>query len=56
MNPSIDTAKLVDVQNVASKLASLPEKALLYIAGYAEGVRDATSTSGPPGQVEQDSA
>lgn len=56
MYPNIDTAKLADVQNVASKLASLPEKALLYIAGYAEGVRDATSTSGPPGQVEQDGA
>lgn len=56
MHPNIDTAKLADVQNVASKLASLPEKALLYIAGYAEGVRDATSTSGHPGQVEQDSA
>ena len=56
MYQNIDTAKLADVQNVASKLANLPEKALLYIAGYAEGVRDVTSTSGPPNQVKQDSA
>ena len=56
MNPTIDTAKLADVQVVASKLANLPEKALLYIAGYAEGVRDAARASGPLGQVEKDSA
>lgn len=37
MYQNIDTAKLADVQSVADKLAKLPEKVLLYIAGYAEG-------------------
>ena len=32
--------KLADVQTVADKLADLPQEALLYIAGYAEGFRD----------------
>lgn len=42
MYPIIDTAELVDLQNVANKLVNLPEKVLLYIAGYTEGAHDAT--------------
>lgn len=53
MYPNIDSTKLTDVQGVADKLAALPEKVLLYIAGYAEGARDATR--GQP-QSERDSA
>lgn len=34
-------AKVADVQYVAEKLAELPRDALMYIAGYAEGRRDA---------------
>ena len=34
-------AKVADVQCVAEKLAELPRDALMYIAGYAEGRRDA---------------
>ena len=56
MYPNIDVAKLADMQTVADKLIELPEKVRLYIAGYAEGARDATNISGPPEQVEQDSA
>jgi len=41
MYQNIDTAKLADVQNVVDKLVKLPEKALVYIAGYAEGTLDA---------------
>ena len=37
----IDAAKLADIQELADKLAQLPESALLYIAGYAEGRADA---------------
>lgn len=32
--------RVADAQNVADRLAGLPEEALLYIAGYVEGVRD----------------
>lgn len=35
-----DLAKIFDVQAVADKLAELPKDALLYIAGYVDGVRD----------------
>lgn len=35
-----DPAKLADVQDVADKLEMLPREALIYIAGYAEGVKD----------------
>ena len=52
MYQNIDTAKLADVQSVADKLAKLPEKVLLYIAGYAEG---ALATSGERA-AERDSA
>lgn len=38
MNVNLD--KVSEVQTVAGKLAELPKEALLYIAGYAEGVRD----------------
>lgn len=38
MYQTIDKTKLADAQSVADKLAKLPEQALLYIAGYAEGV------------------
>lgn len=34
-------ATVADVQCVAEKLAELPRDALMYIAGYAEGRRDA---------------
>ena len=53
MYPNIDTAKLTDVQNVADKLAKLPEKVLLYIAGYAEG---ALATTGEQTAVERSGA
>lgn len=42
MYQNIDTAKLADIQNVADKLARLPEKVLAYIAGYTEGALDAS--------------
>ncbi len=42
MYQNIDTEKLADAQSVAEKLAKLPEKVLLYIAGYAEGALAAT--------------
>ena len=32
--------RLADAQSIADNLALLPKDALLYIAGYAEGVRD----------------
>lgn len=38
-----DLAKISDAQAVADKLAKLPKDALLYIAGYVEGVRDRVS-------------
>lgn len=38
MNVNLD--KVSEVQAVADKLAELPKEALLYIAGYTEGVRD----------------
>ena len=38
--PVYDTSKLADARTVAENLAGLPKEALLYIAGYAEGVRD----------------
>lgn len=41
MRHGFDPDKLADVQNVADKLSGLPKDALLYIAGYAEGRRDA---------------
>lgn len=47
--PVIDTSKLSDAQTVAEKLTGLPKEALLYIAGYAEGVAamaDVTKTNG----------
>lgn len=34
-------AKVADVQCIAEKLSELPRDALMYIAGYAEGRRDA---------------
>lgn len=36
----VDLKKVSDAQAVADKLAELPKEALLYIAGYAEGIRD----------------
>lgn len=36
----MDLKKLCDAQNIADQLADLPQEALLYIAGYAEGFRD----------------
>lgn len=44
MYGNIDAARLADVQNIAAKLEKLPEKALLYIAGYTEGALDNSST------------
>ena len=41
MNMAVDPAKLADAHAVADKLTDLPQEALLYIAGYAEGSRDA---------------
>ena len=32
--------RLADAKAVAEKLSSLPQEALLYIAGYAEGFSD----------------
>ena len=52
MYQNIDMTKLADVQAVADKLAKLPEKVLMYIAGYAEGVLAATGQT----QAERDSA
>lgn len=43
MYQNINKEKLADVQNVADKLVKLPEKVLLYIAGYTEGALDATA-------------
>lgn len=37
---TVDLNKVSDIQAVADKLAELPKDALLYIAGYAEGIRD----------------
>lgn len=37
---NVNLEKISEVQTVADKLAELPKEALLYIAGYAEGVRD----------------
>ena len=45
--------KLADAQNVAEKLAKLPEKVLLYIAGYAEG---ALAAAGKQAATEQPGA
>ena len=42
-NMATDLAKISDAQAVADKLAELPKDALLYIAGYVEGVRDRAS-------------
>lgn len=39
-NMNVNLEKISEVQTVADKLAELPKEALLYIAGYAEGVRD----------------
>ena len=38
VHPTVDPAKLADVQGVAAKLSLLPEQLLMYIAGYTEGV------------------
>lgn len=38
MNVNLD--KVSEAQAVADKLAELPKEALLYLAGYVEGVRD----------------
>nr|WP_300129740.1 hypothetical protein [uncultured Butyricicoccus sp.] len=35
--------KLVDIQHIVAKLDGLPHDALMYIAGYVEGCRDAQS-------------
>ena len=53
MYQNVDTAKLADVLDVADKLAKLPEKVLLYIAGYAEG---ALATTGERTAAERLSA
>ena len=53
MYQNIDTEKLADAQNVAEKLAKLPEKVLLYIAGYAEG---ALAAAGKQAATEQPGA
>lgn len=53
MYQNIDTEKLADVKSVADKLAKLPEKVLLYIAGYAEG---ALATSGKQAAAERPGA
>ena len=37
---SLNLDRLADAQSIADNLALLPKDALLYIAGYAEGVRD----------------
>ena len=39
-NMNVNLEKVSEVQTVADKLAGLSKEALLYIAGYAEGVRD----------------
>lgn len=36
----LNLERLADVQRVSDNLALLPKEALLYIAGYTEGVRD----------------
>ena len=38
MGAAVDTARLADAQSLADRLKDLPQEALLYIAGYAEGV------------------
>ena len=38
--PVYDTNKLADARTVARESSGSPQEALLYIAGYAEGVRD----------------
>lgn len=40
MYQTIDKTKLADAQSVADKLAKLPERTLLYIAGYVECALD----------------
>ena len=37
---SINLDRVSDAQIIADRLVGLPKEALLYIAGYAEGVRD----------------
>lgn len=37
---NVNLEKISEVQTVADKLSELPKEDLLYIAGYAEGVRD----------------
>ncbi len=37
---NVNLEKVSEAQAVADKLAELPKEALLYIAGYTEGVRD----------------
>lgn len=39
-NMNVNLEKVSEAQAVADKLAELPKEALLYIAGYTEGVRD----------------
>lgn len=53
MYQKIDTEKLDDVQSVADKLAELPEKVRLYIAGYTEG---ALAASGKQAAAERPGA
>lgn len=43
MSSAINMEKLADAQRVAEKLARLPEKARVYIAGYVEGISDMSS-------------
>lgn len=44
---STDLAKISDAQAVADKLSKLPKEALLYIAGYVEGVKDRIPPDNP---------
>lgn len=40
---NVNLEKVSEAQAVADKLAEPPKEALLYIAGYTEGVRDKTN-------------
>ena len=44
---SMDLTRLSDAQAIAAILDELPKEALLYIAGYAEGMRDRTHQVAP---------
>ena len=45
MNPVINMEKITDVQCIIRKLERLPEKARMYVAGYVEGMADASEQS-----------